>query len=100
MSSWAPKKRPRFGPVATPRLQRCGSQGRPEGRCARLANGLPVPEVKTAIQAHRVERARGLDEVLGPKKYAANCRALRPAQQRGIEVGSVTKTRRYGGPPF
>ena len=80
------------------------AKGAPKGGALVLPTGSPVPEVmKTAaIQAHRVERAAWrLDEVLPARsKYAAKVPSTSPTQQRGIEVGSVTKTRRYGAPPF
>ena len=80
------------------------AKGAPKGGALVLPNGSKVPEVKraAAIQAHRVERAAWrLDEVLPARsKYAAKVPSTSPTQQRGIEVGSVTKTRRYGAPPF
>ena len=80
------------------------AKGAPKGGALVLPEGSAVPEVKraAAIQAHRVERAAWrLDEVLPARsKYAAKVPSTSPTQQRGIEVGSVTKTRRYGAPPF
>lgn len=79
-------------------------KGAPKGGALVLPEGSPVPEVRksAAIQAHRVERAAWrLDEVLPARsKYAAKVPSTSPTQQRGIDVGSVTKTRRYGAPPF
>jgi len=80
------------------------AKGAPKGGALVLPEGSAVPKVKksAAIQAHRVERAAWrLDEVLPARsKYAAKVPSTSPTQQRGIEVGSVTKTRRYGAPPF
>lgn len=80
------------------------TKGAPKGGALVLPAGSALPDVKksAAIQAHRVERAAWrLDEVLPARsKYAAKVPSTSPTQQRGIEVGSVTKTRRYGAPPF
>ena len=104
MSSWAPERRRRSEPVATRSPARVWPPRAPRRGALVLPAGSPVPEVKksAAIQAHRVERAAWrLDEVLPARsKYAAKVPSTSPTQQRGIEVGSVTKTRRYGAPPF
>ena len=85
----------------------CGgvaAKGAPKGGALVLPAGAKLTEMKKspAIQAHRVERAAWrLDEVLPAKsKYAAKVPSTSPSQQRGINVGSVAKTRRYGSPPF
>ncbi len=80
------------------------AKGAPKGGALVLPQGAAIPQLikSAAIQAHRVERAAWrLDEVLPARsKYAAKVPSTSPTQQRGIEVGSVTKTRRYGAPPF
>ena len=79
-------------------------KGAPKHGAVALPENSPVPELKkpSAIQAHRVERAAWrLDEVLPARgRYASKIPAKAPSKQRGIDVGSVTKTRRYGAPPF
>jgi len=68
-----------------------------------LPAGAPIPKIQKspAIQAHLVERAAWrLDEVLPPRsKYSPVLTSKDPARQRGVHVGSVAKTRRYGSPP-
>jgi len=79
-------------------------KGAPKHGALALPENAPVPELKkpSAIQAHRVERAAWrLDEILPARgRYASKIPAKAPSKQRGIDVGSVTKTRRYGAPPF
>lgn len=69
-----------------------------------LPSGATAPEDRNspAIQAHRVERAAWrLDEVLPERgRFDSKVTSTSPSRQRGVEVGSVTKTRRYGAPPF
>jgi len=85
----------------------CGgvaTKGAPKnGALALPANSsIPAPLKPSAIQAHRVERAAWrLDEILPARgRFASKIESKSPSQQRGIDVGSVTKTRRYGAPPF
>jgi hypothetical protein len=63
---------------------------------------MPIVPPTPAIQAHRVERAAWrLDEVLPARgRFSSSATSISPSQQRGVEVGSVTKTRRRGAPPF
>ena len=69
-----------------------------------LPDGAALPTVvpAPAIQAHRVERAAWrLDEVLPPRgRFSPSTGSTSPARQRGVEVGSVVKTRRLGAPPI
>ena len=80
------------------------SKGAPKNGAIALPEGAKVPTVVAtpAIQAHRVERAAWrLDEVLPPRgRCASKVTSNSPSLQRGVEVGSVTKTRRHGAPPF
>ncbi len=85
----------------------CGGvaiKGAPKRSALALPAGSPIPKIKKApaIQAHLVERAAWrLDEVLPPRgKYTSAQTSKQPAQQRGVKVGSVAKTRRYGSPPI
>jgi hypothetical protein len=85
----------------------CGGvavKGAPAGAAIALPEGSPVPEIQKtpAIRAHLVERAAWrLDEILPPRdKYSPAVGATSPAQQRGVSVGSVAKTRRKGAPPI
>jgi len=85
----------------------CGgvaAKGTPKHGVLALPEGASVPEDRTvpAIQAHRIERsAWRLDEVLPPRgRFDSKVPSTQPSMQRGIEVGSVTKTRRHGAPPF
>jgi hypothetical protein len=69
-----------------------------------LPDGAEVPKIQKtpAIRAHLVERtAWRLDEVLPPRdKYSPAVSSNAPSQQRGVQVGSVAKTRRHGAPPI
>jgi len=80
------------------------TKGAPKHGVLALPEGAPVPEDRTApaIQAHRIERsAWRLDEVLPARgRFDSKVPSNQPSMQRGIEVGSVTKTRRHGAPPF
>ncbi len=80
------------------------TKGAPSHGALVLPEGSSLPKVPAspAIQAHRVERAAWrLDEVLPPRgRFSAGVNSAAPSQQRGIDVGSVTKTRRHGAPPF
>lgn len=85
----------------------CGgiaTKGAPKNGALALPSGAPVPEDRAspAIQAHRVERAAWrLDEVLPERgRFDSKVTSNIPSRQRGVEVGSVTKTRRYGAPPI
>ena len=85
----------------------CGgvaTKGTPKHGVLALPEGAPVPEDRTvpAVQAHRIERsAWRLDEVLPARgRFDSKVPSTQPSKQRGIEVGSVTKTRRHGAPPF
>jgi hypothetical protein len=85
----------------------CGGvaiKGAPKHGVLVLPEGAPVPEDRMvpAIQAHRIERsAWRLDEVLPARgRFDSKVPSTQPSIQRGIEVGSVTKTRRHGAPPF
>ncbi len=79
------------------------SKGAPTHGSLVLPEGSPLPEMvkPPAIQAHRIERAAWrLDEVLPPRgRFSPKGTSKQPSVQRGVEVGSVTKTRRYGAPP-
>lgn len=79
-------------------------KGAPAHAALALPEGTPQPDVMAspAIQAHRVERAAWrLDEILPPRgRFDPKVSSNQPSKQRGIEVGSVSKTRRYGAPPF
>jgi hypothetical protein len=84
----------------------CGGvaiKGAPARGALALPIGAGMPKIvkAPAIQAHIVERsAWRLDELLPPQgKYAPAATSKSPAQQRGVHVGSVAKTRRYGSPP-
>jgi hypothetical protein len=69
-----------------------------------LPEGATVPELvkAPAIQAHLIERAAWrLDDILPPRdRFTPRIEEVAPAKQRGIDVGSVVKTRRYGAPPI
>ena len=85
----------------------CGgvaTKGAPKNAALALPANSPVPKMtkSSAIQAHRIERAAWrLDEVLPERgRFASKIPSKAPSKQRGIDVGSVTKTRRYGAPPF
>ena len=79
------------------------SKGAPTHGAVVLPEGSPLPEMvkSPAIQAHLIERsAWRLDEVLPPRgRFSPKGSGNEPSVQRGVEVGSVTKTRRYGAPP-
>ena len=80
------------------------TKGAPKLSALALPEGAPLPTIvrAPAIQAHRVERAAWrLDEVLPPRgRFSPNSTSISPARQRGVEVGSVVKTRRVGAPPI
>ncbi len=80
------------------------TKGAPAHAALALPEGTPTPDIMSspAIQAHRVERAAWrLDEVLPPRgRFDSKVRSNQPSVQRGVEVGSVSKTRRYGAPPL
>ena len=80
------------------------TKGAPKNGALVLPKNVPIPKIQKpgAIQAHRVERAAWrLDEVLPARgRFASKVGSKAPSKQRGIDVGSVTKTRRYGAPPF
>ena len=80
------------------------AKGAPKYGALVLPEGSSLPEDRSspAIQAHRVERAAWrLDEVLPARgRFDSKVSSTAPSRQRGVEVGSVTKTRRYGAPPF
>ena len=80
------------------------TKGAPPHGAVVLPLNSPIPTVPQtpAIQAHRVERAAWrLDEVLPPQgRFASRVTSTSPSKQRGVEVGSVTKTRRRGAPPI
>jgi hypothetical protein len=80
------------------------TKGAPPHSALVLPEGASLPTVvrAPAIQAHRVERAAWrLDEVLPPRgRFSPNSTSTSPARQRGVEVGSVVKTRRLGAPPI
>ena len=80
------------------------AKGAPKNGALVLPTGSPLPEDRSspAIQAHRVERAAWrLDEALPSRgRFDSKVSSTAPSRQRGVEVGSVTKTRRYGAPPF
>ena len=85
----------------------CGgaaTKGAPKTGALVLPDGATAPEDRDspAIQAHRVERAAWrLDEVLPARgRFDSKVTSTIPSRQRGVEVGSVTKTRRYGAPPI
>jgi len=84
------------GGVATKGAPKNGAIALPEN------SAVPTPQKPSAIQAHRVERAAWrLDEILPARgRFASKIESKSPSKQRGIDVGSVTKTRRYGAPPF
>jgi hypothetical protein len=88
-------------------LGSCGGvaiKGAPARSALAIPAGAAVPGVvkAPAIQAHVVERAAWrLDEVLPKRgKYSPIESSKEPARQRGVHVGSVAKTRRYGAPPI
>jgi hypothetical protein len=80
------------------------TKGAPSHAALVLPEGASAPDVmgSPAIQAHRIERAAWrLDEVLPPRgRFDAKVSSNQPSVQRGVEVGSVSKTRRYGAPPL
>jgi hypothetical protein len=80
------------------------TKGAPKYGALVLPDGSTAPEDRSvpAIQAHRIERAAWrLDEVLPARgRFASKVTSNQPSRQRGVEVGSVSKTRRYGSPPF
>ncbi len=80
------------------------TKGAPKRSALALPEGAALPTVvkAPAIQAHRVERAAWrLDEVLPPRgRFSPKTTTTSPARQRGVEVGSVVKTRRVGAPPI
>jgi len=78
-------------------------KGAPARAALALPEGAAIPTIKKApaVQAHTLERAAWrLDEVLPPRgKYSPAVTSAEPGKQRGVEVGSVAKTRRHGAPP-
>jgi hypothetical protein len=80
------------------------TKGAPSHAALVLPEGTSLPDIMgaPAIQAHRIERAAWrLDEVLPPRgRFDSKVSSKQPSVQRGVEVGSVTKTRRYGAPPL
>ena len=80
------------------------TKGAPPHAALALPEGTSAPDImgSPAIQAHRIERAAWrLDEVLPPRgRFDAKVSSNQPSVQRGVEVGSVSKTRRYGAPPL
>lgn len=79
------------------------SKGAPPHAGIVLPEGAAMPDMlgAPAIKAHQIERAAWrLDEVLPPRgRFESKVPTTQPSVQRGVEVGSVTKTRRYGAPP-
>jgi hypothetical protein len=79
-------------------------KGAPARAALALPAGAPAPKIiKTpAIRAHLVERsAWRLDEILPPRdKYSPAVSSNAPSEQRGVSIGSVSKTRRHGAPPI
>jgi hypothetical protein len=80
------------------------TKGAPPHAALVLPEGTALPDIMgaPAIQAHLIERAAWrLDEVLPPRgRFDSKVSSKQPSVQRGVEVGSVTKTRRYGAPPL
>ena len=80
------------------------TKGAPKNAAVVLPDGAKAPDMlgSPAIKAHQIERAAWrLDEVLPPRgRFASQVTSTQPSVQRGVEVGSVTKTRRYGAPPL
>ena len=80
------------------------TKGAPKHAAMVLPAEAPPPDMlgAPAIKAHQIERAAWrLDEVLPPRgRFDSKVTRNQPSVQRGVEVGSVTKTRRYGAPPL
>ncbi len=80
------------------------TKGAPKHAAIVLPIGAASPDMlgAPAIKAHQIERAAWrLDEVLPPRgRFESKVTTTQPSVQRGVEVGSVTKTRRYGAPPL
>ena len=80
------------------------TKGAPAHSAIVIPEGSKLPDMlgASAIKAHQIERAAWrLDEVLPPRgRFDSKVTTTQPSVQRGVEVGSVTKTRRYGAPPL